>query len=120
MKIQDFAGHLFEVRINAHIAHLQATGPGSFAKHKALDELYNGIVDLTDSYLETYQGINGIVKGYPQIKVAEITDMVYYISNKREMFRSYRSEVKETELQQKVDDILEFLDQIIYKLKYLA
>lgn len=117
MKIQDFASSLFEIRINGHIAHLQTT---SFAKHKALDELYSGIVDLTDSYLETYQGLYGIVKGYPQIKLAEISDMAFYLNKKREEFRAYRLTVKESELQQKIDDILEFLDTIIYKLKNLA
>jgi Family of unknown function (DUF5856) len=117
MTIQEFASALFEIRINGHIAHLQTT---SFAKHKALDELYTGIVDLTDSYIETYQGISGIIKNYPQIQLRELPDIKEYLTVKVTQFRAYRLTVKETELQQKIDDILEFLDTIIYKLRFLA
>lgn len=117
MITKDFVSSLFEVRINAHIAHLQTT---SFAKHKALDELYNGIVELTDSYVETYQGINGILKGYPQIKIQENLDMVIHLKTRIEEYRKFRKAVTETELQQKIDDIIEFFDTIIYKLKFLS
>lgn len=117
MKTQDFISSLFEIRINAHIAHLQTS---SFAQHKALDELYSEIVGLTDSYVETYQGIYGILTGYPQIKIAEGTDMVVVLKAKIKEYRAFRETVKETELQQKIDDIIEFFDSITYKLKFLA
>lgn len=117
MNIQEFISALFEVRIVGHIAHLQTK---SFAKHKALDELYTGIVDLTDSYVETYQGLFGIVENYPSFKLTEGEDMVPYLSAKRVEFRKYRESLKQTELQQKVDDIIEFLDSIIYRLKFLS
>ena len=38
---------LFNARTNAHIAHLQTR---SFAQHKALDEFYNGILDIADRF----------------------------------------------------------------------
>lgn len=117
MITKDFISSLFEVRINAHIAHLQTN---SFAKHKALGELYTDIVDLTDSYVETYQGINGILKGYPQIKIQENLDMAIHLKTKIEEYRKFRKAVTETELQQKIDDIIEFFNTIIYKLKYLS
>lgn len=117
MKTQDFISSLFDIRINGHIAHLQTS---SFAQHKALDELYNGIVDLTDSYVEAYQGIYGILKGYPQFKITEGVEPVRYLKSKVDEYRTFRATVKETELQQKIDDIIEFLNSIIYKLKYLS
>ena len=118
MKIQEFINCLFEIRINGHIAHLQTK---SFAEHKALDELYTGIVDLTDSYVETYQGIYGIITDYNEkISVKNGLDMTKYLMEERKKFREYRKEVLQTELQQKIDDIIEFLDTIIYKLKFLS
>lgn len=117
MTTQEFISSLFEIRINAHIAHLQTS---SYAQHKALDELYNDIVGLTDSYVETYQGINGILKGYPQIKISESSDIASTLKTRRREYREFRETVKETELQQKIDDIIEFFDSIIYKLKFLS
>jgi hypothetical protein len=117
MTVQEFISSLFEVRINAHIAHLQTS---SYAKHKALDELYNDVVGFTDSYVEAYQGIYGIVQGYPQIKVSEMSDMALYLKFKVVLYRKYRDTIKESELQQKIDDIIEFFNTIIYKLKYLS
>ena len=117
MTTQEFISSLFEVRINAHIAHLQTS---SFAQHKALDELYNDIVGLTDSYVETYQGIYGILKNYPQIKITEGGNMVEVLKIKIMLYRKFRLSVKESELQQKIDDIIEFFDTIAYKLKYLS
>lgn len=117
MTIQEFITSLFEIRITGHIAHFQTR---SYAQHIALGELYTGIEDLTDSYVEAYQGISGIITSYPQIKIAEGVDMTKYLQLKVSMYRDYRKVVKETELQQKVDDIIEFLNTIIYKLKYLG
>lgn len=117
MIIQEFISSLFEVRINAHIAHLQTN---NYAQHKALDELYNDVVSLTDTYVEVYQGINGIIHNYPQIIIKEGVDIASILKQNIVEYRKYREEVKETELQQKIDDIIEFFDSIIYKLKFLS
>ena len=47
---------LFQSRDIMHLAHLQTT---SYATHKALQEYYEGILDLTDNLLETYMGTLG-------------------------------------------------------------
>ena len=107
---------LFEIRINAHIAHLQTT---SFSKHKALDELYNDIVEFTDRYVETYQGINSILYNYDNFKLSEGVDFVSYLKDKIVLFREFRSLVLETELQAIIDELLEFLNSIVYKLMVL-
>ena len=44
---------LFHARQQAHFWHLETK---SFAEHKALNEFYDGILDLTDQLLETYLG----------------------------------------------------------------
>lgn len=46
-------GILFMSRTFAHVAHLKTT---SFAAHKALDDFYSGIVDLSDKLAEVSQG----------------------------------------------------------------
>lgn len=43
----------------AHVLHLGAIGDGSYAKHKALNEYYDGIVDVADRFAEAYMGLCG-------------------------------------------------------------
>jgi DNA-binding ferritin-like protein len=117
MKINEFLSVLFEVRINAHISHLQT---GSYAAHKALDELYNGIVDYTDRIAETYQGdTKTIITKYPQIKIVEGLDFVKYLKETVDNSRTFRKEIEQEEIKAIVDELIEFLNSIIYKLNFL-
>ena len=52
-------GLLFQSRDAMHLTHLKTT---SFAEHKALNAYYDGILDLTDSFIETYFGRNGRIE----------------------------------------------------------
>ena len=45
-------------RTTAHVLHLKTT---SYAKHKALNEFYDEIIDLVDSFAEAYQGEYGLI-----------------------------------------------------------
>lgn len=49
-------GILFMSRTYSHIAHLKT---GSYAKHKALNEFYDSVVDMVDSLAEASQGLYG-------------------------------------------------------------
>jgi hypothetical protein len=49
MKAADFLGMLFLARDVAHSVHLNTR---SYAKHKALQKFYGGIVDLADGFAE--------------------------------------------------------------------
>lgn len=51
--IAKFIGVLMMSRTYAHLAHLKT---GSYAAHKALNDLYDGLVDLLDSFAEAAQG----------------------------------------------------------------
>ena len=53
---------LLHARTNAHILHLGTT---SFAKHKALNDFYDEIVDLVDTLAEAYQGDYGLILRSP-------------------------------------------------------
>lgn len=51
-------GIMFMSRTAAHMAHLKTK---SYAAHKALDEFYNEIIDVSDSLIEAAQGQYGIL-----------------------------------------------------------
>jgi len=48
MTAQEYVSALLEIQDISHIAHLQTS---SFAEHKALNELYDGITDQFDAYV---------------------------------------------------------------------
>lgn len=117
MTVQEFLSSCFEIRVNAHINHLQNS---SFAQHKALDELYTELQDLQDSFTESYQGQYNIVTEYPQIKIIEMDNIVPYLLLKVKLFKGFREELTEGYLQNQLDTIIELLYSTIYKLKHLA
>jgi len=116
MKIEEFISSLFEIEVNMHIAHLQTT---SFSEHKALNEVYVGVVDLRDRFIESYQGKYGVVKGYKSFQIKEAIDPVNYLNNFCIIYEKFRLELTDGYLQQITDDILELLYSAIYKLKTL-
>lgn len=54
--LEEMIGIMFMSRTYTHMAHLKT---GSFAAHKALNEFYDGILDLADSLAEVSQGLYG-------------------------------------------------------------
>lgn len=117
-KIKGFVGKLFEARQAAHAAHLQTT---SYAQHKALNGFYDGILDLTDSFVETWQGQYGIVSGYEVSGGKAPDNMEKYLTDLAEDVRSARKGMGEddTHLQNILDEMLSLIYSTVYKLKYL-
>ena len=116
----EFIAKLFEVEVVSHISHLQGTGSGSYASHKALNDLYVEIVDLRDRYVESAQGKYGIFTSYPKtIDTREGVDMIKYLEELCRLTEEHRDSLKEGYLQQICDDILELFYSTIYKLKNL-
>lgn len=56
IKPETCLGLLFQSRDIVHLTHLQTT---SYAEHKALNGLYDGLLDLIDELTETYFGTVG-------------------------------------------------------------
>jgi hypothetical protein len=117
MTVQEYVSSLLEIQDISHIAHLQTS---SFSEHKALNELYDGIVDQFDAYVEAYQGKYGIIKGYKSFKLEEGVDMVDYLKEKMTSFETYKSTLTDGYLQQMVDNTQELLSTTLYKLRFLS
>lgn len=64
MSCPRFVAESLAVRTATHILHLTTR---SYAEHKALDEFYNALVDLTDRYAEAYMGEHDNVS-FPSVK----------------------------------------------------
>ena len=72
---------LFQVRDQAHFLHLKTT---SYAEHKALDEFYEGWLDLADSFVEPYQGKYGRIEGAETIEINGSANLNAFLSSTME------------------------------------
>ena len=69
-KVDMMTGSYVQSLMNAatsfHKLHLQVTGVGSYAQHKALNEIYDALPDLADGIAEGYQGACEVILDYPE------------------------------------------------------
>lgn len=63
--IERLISRVFYARNLAHFAHWRAKGDGSFARHMALGEFYDGVIDAVDSLVEAYQGAYDLIGNIP-------------------------------------------------------
>ena len=63
--IEQLISRVFYARNAAHFAHWRAKGDGSFAKHIALGEFYDGVIDAVDPLVEAYQGAFELIGNIP-------------------------------------------------------
>jgi len=117
-KIKGFVGKLFEARQVTHSAHLQTK---SYSEHKALGHFYEGLLDLSDSFIETYQGQYGIVTGYDSLSVKVPDSIEKYLEDFAGEVKSARKNLDEddTHLQNMLDEVLGLIYSTLYKVKYL-
>ena len=110
---------LFESRQVSHNVHLQTK---SYSEHKALNEFYDEILELTDTLVESYQGQYGIVKGYEKlIKIEAVEDIVEYLEDCVKMFEISKKNISEDDSHIKniMEEIISLTYKTLYKLKNL-
>lgn len=66
--IEELISRVFYARNLAHFEHWRAKGEGSFAKHMALGEFYDGVIDAIDPLVEAYQGAFSLIGVIPAPK----------------------------------------------------
>jgi chloramphenicol O-acetyltransferase len=120
MKCADFVGTLFLARDVAHSVHLNTR---SFAKHFALNEFYDSVVDLADKFAETYQGRHGLIGPISLMSAKKTTNIVEFLEDSMADIEKMRFDVCEktdTPLQNIIDEIVGLYLSTLYKLKFLA
>ena len=110
-KYGEFFGKLFHSRNVSHLVHLNVT---SFAKHKALNEYYDGILDLLDTLIETSFGSIG--RQEIIIPESKVEDIDIHLSALRDYVETNRNIFKRTHLQNIIDEIVALIDHTKYLL----
>ena len=120
MSCADFVGTLFLARDVAHSVHLNTR---SFAKHMALNEFYDAIVDLADKFAEAYQGRHGMIGPITLMSAKKTGNILEFLQDSLDDIEKMRYEVcdkSDTPLQNIIDEIVGQYLSSIYKLKFLA
>jgi len=110
---------LLHSRTQAHTLHLQTE---SYPEHKALNEYYDGIVDIIDGLVESYQGKYGIIKGYKSYALVEYksTDTtIKYLNDLCGKVEKLRDCCKDSYIQNQIDTVCELINSTLYKLRFL-
>jgi len=120
MTCEVFLGNLFLARDVTHSVHLNTR---SYAKHKALNKFYTGIVDLADSLAETYQGRYGLIGPIVLQSAKKTNNVVDFLEDSLKTIEDMRYKVvekEETAIQNIIDEIVSLYLTTLYKLKFLA
>ena len=119
-KCNDFVGMLFLARDVTHSAHLNTR---SYAKHVALNDFYDGIIDLADKFAEAYQGKYGLIGPISLMSAKKTNNVVEFLEGQVDDLMEMRYKVVEkdcTPLQNIIDEIFGLYYSTLYKLKFLA
>jgi hypothetical protein len=104
-----FIGMLFQSRDMMHLMHLKTE---SFAEHKALNAYYDGILELTDGFTESYFGYYGrldisIPQSTAEDAISHLKSLAKTIDAERENYPSC------------LQNILDEMSALVYKTLYL-
>jgi len=102
------------------VTHFMHWATDSYAKHQALGEYYDEIIDLVDEYAEAFMGKYGQLKTFPEdFHLAE--EPVEYLSSIKDFIEESREHLpQDTELMNLVDEIADQVNSTLYKLRFLS
>lgn len=109
-----FISFLFELEINAQIAHWKS----KYAPHMALGEVYEAVEEFIDKYAEILQR-EDLLRGYETPVIREDVSPVILIKNAISTIERYRQTLTQGYLQNEVDTLISSLSGSLYKLKHL-
>jgi len=101
------------------VTHFMHWSTDSYAKHVALGDYYDQIIDLTDQFAEAYMGRYKQLKTFPSdFHTSE--EPVKYLESMKSFVEEGRKHLpQDSELQNLVDEIADLINSTLYKLKYL-
>ena len=118
-KANEFVTLLVKSRSRGHVAHWATD---SYSQHMALAAFYEGLTDLTDEFVEQYQGYYG-KRLKVKVEACDIDENVAgELEEHMEWIERYRYEVcdqEETPLQNAIDEIVALYQTTLYKLRML-
>jgi DNA-binding ferritin-like protein len=116
------ASELMNARTSIHKLHLKVTGEGSFAAHKALNELYDALPDHADTLVEGYQGAAEKILSYTEVPprtLDTVADGVSYLRDIYAMVNKLQGMLPYSEIVNNLDLVKDSINSTKYKLLFL-
>jgi DNA-binding ferritin-like protein len=105
-----------------HKLHLKITGTGSYAAHKALNELYDAMPGHADDLAEGYQGASEKLLTYSEVaarKLDSVEDALGYLRDLTDMVNALQAKMPYSEIVNSLDTVKDTINSGKYKLKFL-
>ena len=113
---------LMNAAVSFHKLHLKVKGTGSYAAHKALNEIYDSLPDYADALAETYQGAAEKILDIPDSspkKLQTVADAIAYLRTLHQMVTDLQGKLNFSEIINELDNVKSGIDQTKYKLLFL-
>ena len=113
---------LMNAATSIHKLHLKVTGTGSYAAHKALNDLYDALPGHADDLAEGYQGAAEKLLTYSESAprtLNSVDDALAYIREMTSMVNGLQAKMPYSELVNDLDTVKSTLNSAKYKLKFL-
>ena len=116
------ATELMNAASSFHKLHLKVKGSGSFAAHKALNELYDALPDHADTLIEGYQGTTEKLLIYTDIPIRTldtVSDGVAYLRDMYNSINKLQGMMPYSEIVNNLDLVKDSINSTKYKLLFL-
>ena len=123
MEVAECVTELMNAATSFHKLHLKVTGSGSYATHKALQEIYDALPGNSDDLAESFQGAKGEILKYVEVSPKVLNtkeDALMYAKELKDMITELQSKLPYSEIINDLDVTKSGLNSLLYKLKFLS
>lgn len=110
---------LLKARTDAHLTHLRQKDK-TLALHNAMSIFYETVEDLIDTYIETSMGIDDSFNLEEVDKSEVIDNPLAYFKDLYDTIQVERANIKETFLQNQIDEMCQLIAHTMYRLKNIT
>ena len=113
---------LMNAATSIHKLHLKVKGTGSYAAHKALNELYDALPGHADDLAEGFQGAAEKLLDYKEVAprvLNSVEDALAYIREMTNMVSGLQAKMPYSEIVNELDTVKSTLNSTKYKLLFL-
>lgn len=113
---------LMNAATSFHKLHLRVQGIGSYAAHKALNDLYDALPGHADDLAEGFQGASEKLLEYQDMaprKINTVEEGINYLREMHNMVTSLQSKMPYSEIVNDLDTVKSTIDSAKYKLIFL-
>ena len=121
-KVSALVSELMNAGTSFHKLHLKISGLGSYAGHKALNEIYDAMPDHADDLAEGFQGAAEKLLEYEDVAprvLNSVQEALAYCRDIKQMIDSLQAMMPYSEIVNDLDNVKSSLNSVKYKLLFL-